>query len=50
MPYTDPLASDYPFSAPVDQKVSLEDVMELVRDHYQGTDFDNTKVRERERL
>eukprot|EP01084_Bolivina_argentea_P250108 418920_1 len=45
MPYTDPLASDYPFSVPVDQKVSLEDVMELVRDHYQGTDFDNTKGR-----
>ncbi len=46
-PYTDPLATDYPFSVPVDQKVSFEDVMELVRDHYQGTEFDNTKVRER---
>ncbi len=47
-PYTDTLALDYPFSVPVDQKVSLEDVMELVRDHYEGTDFDNTKVRERD--
>ncbi len=48
-PYTDSFASDYPFSVPVDKKVSVEDLMALVRDHYEGTEFDNTKVRERER-
>ncbi|KNC76378.1 hypothetical protein SARC_11120 [Sphaeroforma arctica JP610] len=35
--------SPLPFSVPVDTEVSLSDVMELTRDHYEGTEFDLTK-------
>ncbi|CAM9865180.1 unnamed protein product [Discosporangium mesarthrocarpum] len=42
-PYTDALASTYPFSAKPDFPVSTQDVMRVVRDHYEGTAFDLTK-------
>ncbi len=34
---------EYPFSAPPDSKLSVLDVVELYRDHYEGTEFDLTK-------
>lgn len=34
---------DFPFSVPVDKKVSLEDVMAIFRSRYEGTEFDMTK-------
>eukprot|EP00928_Gymnodinium_smaydae_P053305 TRINITY_DN37321_c0_g1_i1.p1 TRINITY_DN37321_c0_g1~~TRINITY_DN37321_c0_g1_i1.p1 ORF type:complete len:712 (-),score=142.48 TRINITY_DN37321_c0_g1_i1:54-2189(-) len=33
---------DFPFSVPVDKKVSHSDVMNWFRDHYEGTQFDMT--------
>mmetsp|Transcript_3937 Transcript_3937/g.7213 ORF Transcript_3937/g.7213 Transcript_3937/m.7213 type:complete len:625 (-) Transcript_3937:43-1917(-) len=33
----------YPFSVPVDNKLTKEDLMTLYRSHYEGTDFDMTK-------
>lgn len=42
-PYTDTYASDYPFSVPVDKKLSPRDLMAVHRDHYEGTEFDLTK-------
>mmetsp|Transcript_15313 Transcript_15313/g.30105 ORF Transcript_15313/g.30105 Transcript_15313/m.30105 type:complete len:669 (-) Transcript_15313:225-2231(-) len=33
----------YPFSVPTDKKVTHRDVMELMRFHYQGTEFDMSK-------
>jgi dipeptidase len=33
----------YPFSVKVDKQFSIEDIMNLNRDHYEGTDFDMTK-------
>lgn len=34
---------DFPFSVPVDKKVTLEDIMALFRSRYEGTEFDMTK-------
>lgn len=36
-------ATPYPLWVKPDQKLSLEDVFALMRDHYEGTDFDMTK-------
>lgn len=36
----DPWQVDYPFSVKPDQKVSVQDLMALHRDYYQGTEFD----------
>jgi len=36
-------AERYPLWIQPDKKLALEDVMALVRDHYEGTDFDMTK-------
>ena len=33
----------YPFSVKPDKKVSVKDMMKILRDHYQGTQFDTTK-------
>ncbi|KAF0686239.1 Aste57867_21944 [Aphanomyces stellatus] len=33
----------YPFSVPVDTLVTVESVMELMKDHYEGTSYDQTK-------
>ena len=40
---TDAFANDYPFSVPVDKKMTVEDIMALNRDHYEGTKYDMTK-------
>jgi dipeptidase len=40
-PHVNPF--DFPFSVPVDAKVSVEDIMAIYRSHYEGTDFDMTK-------
>ena len=34
---------DFPFSVPVDNKVSIEDIMAIYRSRYEGTEFDMTK-------
>ena len=34
---------DYPFSVPVCRKVTMEQIFDLYRDHYEGTEFDLTK-------
>lgn len=39
----DPWVGEYPFSVKPDQKVSVQDVMRIKRDHYEGTEFDLTK-------
>ena len=39
----DGFTRDYPFSIQPDQKLSVRDVMMLMRDHYEGTEFDLTK-------
>jgi len=36
-------ATPYPLWIKPDQKLSLQDVMNIMRDHYEGTDFDMTK-------
>lgn len=36
-------ASDYPWSIKPDKKLTTADVMGLMRDHFEGTDFDMTK-------
>lgn len=36
-------AERYPLSVKPDKKLSVQDVMALVRDHYEGTDYDMTK-------
>ncbi|CAK4751125.1 unnamed protein product [Aphanomyces euteiches] len=33
----------YPFSVPVDKPVTVESLMELLKDHYEGTPYDMTK-------
>jgi len=33
---------DYPFSVPADRKLSVRDIMDLQRDHYEGTEIDMT--------
>ena len=40
---TDAFANDYPFSVPVDRKLSVEDIMGMNRDHYEGTPYDMTR-------
>lgn len=40
---TDPKALNYPFSVKVDRKLTAQDVMQMNRDHYEGTQFDLTK-------
>ena len=39
----DGYTTDYPFSIPVNRKLSIEDVFTLYRDHYEGTPFDLTR-------
>ncbi len=39
----DGFTRDYPFTIKPDRKLSVEDVINLYRDHYQGTIFDQTK-------
>lgn len=39
----DPWSGEYPFSVKPDQKVSVQDIMRINRDHYEGTEFDLTK-------
>jgi len=38
----DPYLEKYPFSVVPDEKVSVQDVMAICRDHYEGTEFDLT--------
>eukprot|EP00981_Chlorochromonas_danica_P008430 scaffold2193_cov179-Ochromonas_danica.AAC.9 len=40
---TDPLALNYPFSVKVDKPLAVEDIIQMNRDHYEGTQFDLTK-------
>ena len=42
-PFTDPYASEYPFSVKPDVPLSPQDLMHVQRDHYEGTQFDLTK-------
>ncbi|HRW93153.1 MAG TPA: C69 family dipeptidase [Thermotogota bacterium] len=43
-PYVEDTYSDaYPFSVKPDQKLTVQDVFELHRDYYEGTEFDLTK-------
>jgi len=39
----DPWAERYPFSVKPDKKLSVQDVITIKRDHYEGTEFDLTK-------
>jgi dipeptidase len=39
----DPWAERYPFSVKPDKKLSVQDLMAIQRDHYEGTEFDLTK-------
>jgi len=39
----DQYTKEYPFSFKPDKKVSVQDIMFLYRDHYEGTEFDLTK-------
>ncbi len=40
---TDPFALNYPFSAKPDKVLSPEDLIQITRDHFEGTQFDLTK-------
>lgn len=42
-PYLDPVNEQYQFSYPADKKLDVQDIMELYRDTYAGTQFDLTK-------
>ena len=42
-PVTDSYASDYPFSVKTEKVLTAQDLMEIQRDHYEGTIFDMTK-------
>jgi dipeptidase len=42
-PFTDLYGSDYPFSVKTEKRLSSADVMGLLRDHYEGTQFDLTQ-------
>jgi dipeptidase len=42
-PYTDSYASEYPFSVKPERPLTPVDVMNIQRDHYEGTEFDMTK-------
>lgn len=39
----DPEAERYPFTVKPDKKLSVQDLMAIKRDHYEGTEFDLTK-------
>jgi dipeptidase len=39
----DPNAENYPFSIKPDNQVSLQDLVDVFKDYYEGTDFDMTK-------
>jgi len=39
----DTFTKEYPFSVKPDKKVSVQDVMRITRDYYQGTEFDLSK-------
>ena len=39
----DPYAERYPFSVKPDKKLSVQDLMAIKRDHYEGTEFDLTQ-------
>ncbi len=39
----DPNAENYPFSVEPDEKITLEKLVEMFSDYYEGTDFDMTK-------
>jgi len=39
----DPNADRYPFSVKPDKKLSVQDIMAILRDHYEGTEFDMTQ-------
>jgi len=39
----DGFTKEYPFSIKPDKKLSVRDVMSLYRDHYQGTELDQSK-------
>ncbi len=40
---TDPYGSDYPFSIKVDRAITPQELMNINRDHYEGTEFDLTQ-------
>jgi dipeptidase len=40
----DPNSNDFPFSVKPDEKVSAKRIMEILRDTYEGTDFDMTSA------
>lgn len=42
-PYVDTMGDQLPFSVPVDTPISVQDVMRIMRDHYEGTPFDLTQ-------
>lgn len=42
-PYLNPETEQYPFSVKPDKKVSVQDLMAIKRDYYEGTEFDMTK-------
>ena len=42
-PYTDAYGNDYPFSVKAERTLSPQDVMQLQRDHYEGSVFDLTQ-------
>ena len=43
-PWTDgPFSKQYPVSIVPDKKVSVQDIIKIHRDYYQGTEFDLTK-------
>ncbi|CAM9441809.1 unnamed protein product [Phaeothamnion confervicola] len=42
-PYTTTDAIDYPFSAAPDKPLTPQDIIGVIRDHYEGTEFDLTK-------
>ncbi len=39
----DPNAENYPFSVKVDEKVSMEKIIDMFKDYYEGTDFNFVK-------
>ncbi len=41
-PYLDPVNEQYPFSIKPDKKLSVQDIMAIKRDYYEGTQFDMT--------
>jgi len=45
-PHTDIWSRDYPFSVKVETPLTVADVEAMQRDHFEGTEFDTTKVSE----